>query len=241
MAKVAVVTGANKGIGFETARLLAQKGYTVWLGARDKERGEKAAELLKKEKLDVRFLPLDVTSDSSVKAAVSKVEADSGSLDVLVNNAGVYLTDREGSATAVDLQTIKDTYEVNVFGAFRVTQKFVPLLKKSKNSSIVMVSSGLGSITWHNDPSSGMASVKALAYNSSKTALNGVMVGFSTELKEFGVKVNSVNPGYNATDLNDNQGTFPPTHGAGLVVKAAFLGEAGPTGTFVDEKGPCPW
>ncbi|RYZ77099.1 MAG: SDR family oxidoreductase [Proteobacteria bacterium] len=241
MAKVALVTGANKGIGFETARLLGKKGYTVWLGARDEARGKKAAETLKKENFDVRFISLDVTNEASVKAAAERVEAETGALDVLINNAGIYLADKDGEASVTSLETVREVYEVNVFGAMRVTQKFVPLLKKAKHSSIVMVSSGLGSVTWQADLTSGMSTVKAISYNSSKSALNGIAIGFANELRESGIKVNCVNPGYNATDLNDHAGTHPPTHGAALVVQAAFLGEAGPTGVFVDEKGTCPW
>ena len=239
--KTALVTGANKGIGFETARNLGQKGYRVYLAARDEKRGVEAAAVLQKEDLDVRFLQLDVTNDESAQQASKKLASMEEHLDVLINNAGVYLLGQDTKASAVPLKAFIETYQVNVFGVLRVTQAFLPLLKKSKDASIVMVSSGLGSITLHNNPESGFAAFEAIAYNSSKSALNGLMVGFANELKSHNIKVNSVNPGYNSTDLNSNQGTFPPSHGAALVVKAAFLDTEGPTGTFVDENEDCPW
>lgn len=239
--KIALITGANKGLGFESARLLGQKGFRIYIGARDQARGEKAAETLKKEGLDARFLQLDVTSDASVNDAAKKLAEQEKHLDVLINNAGIALLGKDGKASVSTMEVMKETYEVNVFGPFRVTKAFLPLLKNSKQASVVMVSSGLGSVTLHADPNSWMASVEAIAYNSSKTALNGVMIGFANEFKAYGIKVNSVNPGYNATDLNDNKGTHPPTYGAGLIVKAAHLDSAGPTGTFVDEQQSCPW
>ncbi|UYL09446.1 SDR family oxidoreductase [Bdellovibrio sp. SKB1291214] len=239
--KIALITGANKGLGFESARILGQKGFRVYIGARDKKRGEEAAAALKKEGFDARFLQLDVTSDSSVTDAAKQLAEQEKHLDVLINNAGIALLDRDGKGSVSTIEVMKETYEVNVFGPFRVTKAFLPLLKNSKQASVVMVSSGLGSVTLHADPNSWMATVEAIAYNSSKTALNGVMIGFANEFKAYGIKVNSVNPGYNATDLNNNQGTYPPTHGAGIIVKAAHLDSAGPTGTFVDQDQSCPW
>lgn len=239
--KIALVTGANKGIGFETARNLGQKGYRVYLGARDKTRGEAAVKNLQNEKLDVHFLQLDVTSDASVRAAAAKLTSDEGVLDILINNAGVYLMGKDGPASTTAVETLIETYEVNVFGPMRVTQAFVPLLKKSENASIVMVSSALGSITLLADPNGTMSTFEAIAYNSSKSALNGIMVGFATDLRASGIKVNSVNPGYNSTELNGNQGTYPPSHGAAIVVKAAYIDAKNPTATFVDEGADCPW
>lgn len=238
--KIALVTGANKGLGFETTRLLGKKGLKVYLGARDEKRGQEAAHILRDEGLDVQFLQLDVTSDSSVKAAMEKLGKEAGHLDVLINNAGIYLMGKDAKPSETPVQTIIDTYQVNVFGVARMTAAALPLLKKSKQASVVVVSSGLGSLSLlaKKDPA---LSFEAIAYNSSKSAVNGIMVAFANEFRDYNIKVNAVNPGYNATDLNGKQGTHPPTHGAAIIVKAAYLDAAGPTATFVDEKADCPW
>jgi NAD(P)-dependent dehydrogenase (short-subunit alcohol dehydrogenase family) len=232
--KTALVTGANKGIGREIARQLGHQGYSVWLGCRDATRGEQAAAELRKEGLDARVLSLDVTSDASVKAAAATFGQTSDTLDALVNNAGVavggYVAPTE--ARLADIQAI---YEVNVFGPIRVTQAFVPFLRKAGQGRIVMMSSSLGSIAEQLDLTSGTYGVNLLGYNSSKSALNMITVSFAKELAANGIKVNAANPGYVATDLNDNQGYRSVEQGATIAVHLATLGPMGPTAGYFND------
>lgn len=238
--KVALVTGANKGIGLEVARQLATHGYTVWLGARDAERGTAAADALRATGLDVRFLSLDVTSDESVRGAAETVGAECGEIDALVNNAGVAL-ERGTPPSEVDLATVRATYDVNVFGCMRVTQAFLPLLKRSAAPRIVMVSSDMGSHANRTDPDFPYLGLNPMGYISSKAALNAVTIAFANELKGSAVKVNAANPGFTATDLNGHQGIRSVEQGAAPIVALATLPEEGPTGTFLGVDGPEPW
>lgn len=202
--KTALVTGANKSIGYETARRLGEAGYRIWLGSRDRERGEAAAAELRQKGLDVRMLEIDVASDASVEAAALRVFEEDGRLDALVNNAGIL-----GSMLAPSeepIAIIKDVYEVNVFGPIRTTQAFLPLLKAAPRANVVMVSSGLGSLGGLTDPASEFYAINILGYNSSKTALNAATVAFSKEFAAAGIKVNSADPGYTATDFNGHSG-----------------------------------
>lgn len=239
--KTALVTGANKGIGREIARQLGKLGYTVWLGARDVERGEKAAAELRAEGIDAHALRLDVTSDASVKDAAATLARSSPRLDVLVNNAGVALGGYvPPSQTSLD--DMRAIYEVNTFGPVRVTQAFLPLLIASGQGRIVMMSSSLGSIAEQLDMTSPTYGVSLLAYNSSKSALNMITVLFAKELAAHGIKVNAANPGYVGTDLNDHQGYRSVEEGARVAVRLATLGPMGPTAGFfhdghVDELG----
>jgi NAD(P)-dependent dehydrogenase (short-subunit alcohol dehydrogenase family) len=196
--RVAVVTGANKGIGREIARQLAREEITVFLGARDEQRGQEAAEKLRAEGLDVRPLRIDVTDDASVAAAAAQLERDPGRLDILVNNAGIAIDD--GKPSTVSIDALRRTYETNVFGVVRVTQALLPLLRRSDAGRIVNLSSGLGSLAQNSDPSWAYASVKFLAYNSSKTAVNAITVQFAYELRNTPIKVNAADPA-----------TWPPT------------------------------
>ena len=232
--KTALVTGANKGIGREIARQLGHKGYSVWLGCRDAERGERAAADLRKEGLDAHALALDVTSDVSVKAAASTFAKSSDSLDALVNNAGV-ATGGYVAPSAASLDDMQALYEVNVFGPVRVTQAFLPFLRKADQGRIVMMSSSLGSIAEQLDMTSGTYGVNLLGYNSSKSALNMITVSFAKELAAHGIKVNAANPGYVATDLNDNQGYRSVEQGATIAVHLATLGPMGPTAGFFND------
>jgi NAD(P)-dependent dehydrogenase (short-subunit alcohol dehydrogenase family) len=236
---VAVVTGANKGIGLEIARQLARQGITVYLGARDEARGRAAAEKLRAEGLDARPLRLDVTDDRSVAAAASALEKDAGRLDVLVNNAGVALDDAPPSRLSGEV--LRRTYETNVFGVVRVTQAFLPLLRRSDAGRIVNLSSGLGSLALNSDPGWAFAPVKYLAYNSSKTALNAITVQFAHELRETPIKVNAADPGYVATDMNRHQGVRSVEQGAATPVRLATLPADGPTGGYFNDDGPVPW
>ena len=238
--QTALITGANKGIGFETARQLAQRGFTVWVGSRDQERGEVAVKDLADDG-DVRLVSLDVTDDRSVSAAVARVEGETGALDVLVNNAGVAIGDGEGLPGAVRPETIQRTLDVNFYGALRVTQAFLPLVRSAQAGRIVNVSSTMGSITTLVSPGNPLGQFPAFAYPASKTLLNALTGWLAVELQGTSIKVNSVCPGYNATDLNDNLGTQHPSEGAKVVVRAATLDADGPTGTFFDVSGPVGW
>jgi len=237
--KTALVTGANKSIGYETARRLGEAGYRVWLGSRDRERGEAAAAELRQKGHDVRVLEIDVASDASVEAAATRVLQEDGRLDVLVNNAGVL-----GSMLAPSeepIAIIKDVYEVNVFGPIRTTQAFLPLLKAAPRANVVMVSSGLGSLGGLTDPASEFYAINILGYNSSKTALNAATVAFSKEFAAAGIKVNSADPGYTATDFNGHSGYRTVGQAAEIIVRLATLDENGPTGGYFYDEGPLPW
>jgi NAD(P)-dependent dehydrogenase (short-subunit alcohol dehydrogenase family) len=237
--KTALVTGANKSIGYETARRLGEAGYRVWLGSRDRERGEAAAAELRQKGHDVRVLEIDVASDASVEAAATRVLQEDGRLDVLVNNAGVLGSMLAPSEEPITI--IKDVYEVNVFGPIRTTQAFLPLLKAAPRANVVMVSSGLGSLGGLTDPASEFYSINILGYNSSKTALNAATVAFSKELAAAGIKVNSADPGYTATDFNGHSGYRTVGQAAEIIVRLATLDENGPTGGYFYDEGPLPW
>lgn len=238
--QTALVTGANKGIGFETARQLAQRGFTVWLGSRDQERGESAAKELAYDG-DVRFVCLDVTDAESVGAAAMRIGDETGALDVLVNNAGVAVVEGEGLPSTVRLETIQRTFDVNFYGALRVTQAFLPLVRMAQAGRIVNVSSTMGSITTLTSPGNPLGQFPAFAYPASKTALNALTGWLAVELKDTPTKVNSVCPGYNATDINNNPGAQHPAEGAKVVVRAATLEADGPSGSFFDVNGPVGW
>lgn len=238
MTKNVLITGANKSIGFETARQLGEAGYRVWLGARDAGRGETAAETLRALGYDVRFLEIAVEDDASVKAAVDRVGREDGKLDVLVNNAGI-----AGAFADPAMQTvgdIREVYETNVFGPIRVTQAFLPLLKAAGSASIVNVSSELGSLGALMDPQSEFYGVNLLGYNSSKTALNAVTVSFAKALAASGIRVNSADPGYTKTDLNGHTGYRTVEQAAEIIVQLASAID-GQTGTFVNDKRTLPW
>ncbi len=238
--RTALITGANKGIGYETARQLGALGYRIWLGSRDGERGRAAAQRLAGEGHDVRPLAIDVTGDTSVQAAAARVRQEDGKLDVLINNAGIL----GGQPTAPSLQPVdemRDVYETNVFGAVRVTQAFVPLLRSAGGGSIVMVSSGLGSLGWLSDPENQFYGVNILGYNSSKSALNAVTLCFAKELAAAGIKVNAADPGYTATEFNGHSGYRTVEQAASGIVWLAGLDADGPTGGFYFERERVPW
>jgi NAD(P)-dependent dehydrogenase (short-subunit alcohol dehydrogenase family) len=213
---------------------------TVLAGARDPERGRRAVAALRAEGADVRLLELDVTDAASVQAAAKRVDEELGRLDVLVNNAGVWVDGwREPAETTV--QALRDTYEVNVFGVVAVTNAMLPLLRQSPAARVVNLSSPLGSLALHADPASQVAGVRLLAYNSSKAALNAITLMYANQLRGTGILVNAVNPGYVATDLNQHQGTLTVQQGAIVPVQAATLAGDGPTGAFLGADGPLPW
>jgi NAD(P)-dependent dehydrogenase (short-subunit alcohol dehydrogenase family) len=229
---ITLITGANKGLGFETARQLIKEGHTVYLGSRDPERGKQAA-----ASLGAELLVLDVTSDASVTAAAARVRGEAGHLDVLVNNAGIPGGFKAaGETTAADLETV---YGTNVFGVVRVTHAFLPLLELSTAPVIVNVSSGLGSLAVTNNPDRFESTLKGLAYPSSKSALNMLTSQYAKSYPQ--IRVNAVDPGYTATDLNSNRGTQTIEQGAEIIVAMATTAPTGPTGTFRDRHGPVPW
>jgi NAD(P)-dependent dehydrogenase (short-subunit alcohol dehydrogenase family) len=228
-----LITGANKGLGRETARRLLADGHDVWAAARDPERGLATA-----TELGARHLVLDVTDDTSVEAAALKVaEAADGVLDVLINNAGIAgKIGLAGEVTAADIQYV---YDVNVLGAVRTTLAFLPLLERSQSPVIVNVSSGLGSLTHTTDPDSPASQWILPAYCSSKAALNMLTTQYAKAFPA--MRVNAVDPGYTATDINFNSGTQTVTEGTDAIVGMATIGPDGPTGTFVSRDGPVAW
>ncbi len=237
--KIALITGANKGIGLEIARQLGEQGITVLLGVRDENRGREAAEKLQAEHINAHVVQLDVTNQATIDAAVNHIESEFGKLDILVNNAGVAIDNAPPSQ--LDIEVLRRTYDTNFFGVFALTKAMLPLLRKSDAGRIVNMSSGLGSLAQNTDPNWEYAQVKVLAYNSSKTALNAMTVQFAHELKDTPIKVNSADPGYVATDLNDHRGTRTVQQGATAPVRLATLPADGPTGSFFNENGVVPW
>jgi NAD(P)-dependent dehydrogenase (short-subunit alcohol dehydrogenase family) len=237
--RVALITGANKGIGLEIARQLAVAGATALIGARDAGRGEKAAKALAADRLDARFIRIDVTDQSSIDSGASRIESDFGRLDILVNNAGIGIDNAPPSQLEMDV--LRRTYETNFFGVFAVIKAMLPLLHKSDAARIVNISSGLGSLTQNSDPGYQLARAKLLAYNSSKSALNALTIQFAHELRDTPIKVNSADPGYVATDLNHQTGTRTVEQGARAAVTLATLPADGPTGGYFDEDGAVPW
>jgi NAD(P)-dependent dehydrogenase (short-subunit alcohol dehydrogenase family) len=241
--QIALITGANKGLGRETARRLATAGMTVLVSARDAERGQAAAAELAADGADVRFLQLDVTDADSVKSAAAWIEETFGHLDVLVNNAGISVENR-APVTEVSADQMRRTYETNVFGVVTVTNTLLPLLRRAGGARIVNVSSMLGSLSMAADPQgpfSAWPGAFLLAYNSSKTALNALTVMWASALREEGIKVNSADPGYVATDLNHHSGNSTVEQGAEIIVALATLAGDGPTGTFQAAGSARPW
>jgi NAD(P)-dependent dehydrogenase (short-subunit alcohol dehydrogenase family) len=226
---VALITGANKGLGYETARQLLALGHTVYIGARSVERGEQAAAAL-----GGRFVHLDVTDDESVNGALASIESAEGRLDVLVNNAGVL-----GLGT-VDGPTARHVFDTNVVGIVRVTEAALPLLQKSSNPTVVTVSSSMGSFWAVTNPDRPEYHLSAALYSASKSAATMLTVQYAKS--QPGIKFNAIEPGYTATDLTAViGGGRPPAESATAIVRLATLGEGGPTGTFQDEFGTLSW
>jgi NAD(P)-dependent dehydrogenase (short-subunit alcohol dehydrogenase family) len=230
--KVALITGANKGIGFETARQLGALGMTVLVGARDEERGRAAESALREGGASARFVQLDVTDAKSVQQAAEWIEAEYGRLDVLVNNAGTATVDRRrAQPSETSLDDMRAVYEINVFGVVTVTNAMLPLLRRADAARIVNVSSEVGSIGSQSDPESPLAQLPASAqYPSSKAALDMLTVMYAKELRGTPIKVNAANPGYTDTDFNDHRGFRTPAEGAEPSVYLATLPDDGPTG-----------
>ncbi|MEH6487980.1 MULTISPECIES: SDR family NAD(P)-dependent oxidoreductase [Hyphomonas] len=237
--RIALVTGANQGIGLQIVTDLAASGLTVALASRDLERGKAAAEGLAG---DIHPIQLDVTDKASIDAAVAQVEDQFGRLDILVNNAAISRANGQESetmehyiqrsrATLIPVDEVRTIWETNVFGVLAVTQAFLPLLRKSEASRIVNVSSGLGSLTINSTPNPYRATFNP-GYGASKTALNAITLAFAIDLEDEGIKVNAVTPGFTSTALNNYEGTETVKQGAAEAVRVALLGSDGPTGTF---------
>lgn len=242
--KIALVTGANKGIGFETSRQLAARGITVLMGARDTNRGSAAAEKLKKEGLAVEAVQLDVTRADHIARVAALIEKKYGRLDILINNAGIAHTDEPfftNSTATVPLQALRETFEVNFFGLVAVTQALLPLIRKSPAGRIVNLSSMLGSLALHSDPAAGLDQIKPLAYDASKTAVNQFTVHLASLLRDTPVKVNSAHPGWVKTDLGGEAAPMEIPDGAKTGVALATLDANGPSGGFFHLGESLPW
>ncbi|MEH0474784.1 SDR family NAD(P)-dependent oxidoreductase [Streptomyces sp. B21-097] len=226
------ITGANKSLGYETARRLIEAGHTVLVGARDPERGRAAADAL-----GARFVQIDVTDDASVAAAAADVRAREGGIDVLINNAGVLGTHRPADEiTAADASEV---FDVNVVGIVRVTHAFLPLLRTSANPVIVNVSSGMGSFGATHDAERVESRYAAPLYTASKAAVTMLTTQYARSWPD--VRVNAADPGYTATDFNGHSGPQTVTEGTDAIVELATVGADGPTGTFRDRHGEMPW
>ncbi|WP_067548379.1 SDR family oxidoreductase [Nocardia crassostreae] len=234
---IALVTGANKGIGQETVRRFAELGWEVFLAARDSGRGTRAAAKLTAQGMNVHYLPLDVTSDDSVFAAADTVKARVGRLDVLVNNAAIGGHDSDPADLRPD--DLREVFETNVFGPIRVTHAFLPLLQASDAPRIVMVSSGMGSIATITDPKWAGILPPAVGYPVTKAALNMITTRYAQAFPE--IRINAADPGYTATDLNGHSGVQTVTEGSDAIVRLARIGADGPTGGFFDRTGATPW
>ena len=239
--KTALVTGATRGIGFETVRQLAQSGVHTLLAGRDRNKAVEAALKLQAEGLSVEAIVLDVTDAASIAAAVDEVAKKFGHLDILVNNAGIMIDEGGKKISEQSTQTWRDTFDTNVFGLIDTTNAFLPLLHKSPAGRIVNVSSLLGSLTLHSDPSSPIYDFKVPAYNVSKSAVNAWTVQLAYELKDSKVKVNTIHPGYVKTDMNAGDGEIDVPDGARTSVKLALIDDNGPNGSYRYLDDVLPW
>ena len=244
---VALVTGANQGVGFQIAKELAANGYAVYVGSRNLSNGEKVAAEIGG---NAHAIQLDVTQQTTINATVERIEKESGRLDLLVNNAGISHAGKpgrtleeitlDGRASTASLNEVRTVWETNVFGVIAVTQAMLPLLRKSAAARIVNVSSGLGSLTWIADPACWAREHFGVVYAASKTALNAITLAFAIELEKENIKVNATSPGFTATALNNFQGTDSLEVGSREPVRVA-LETDGPTATFTGSDGPLPW
>jgi len=243
MTKIALVTGGNKGIGFETVRQLAQQNIKVLIGARDEEGGKNAEETLRGESLDVEFIKLDISDSQDIENAKTYIEKEFGQLDILINNAAVFLDSAwfGNNVESVPMKTLRDTFDINYFGTVELTQALLPLIKKSDAGRIVNISSVSGSFGVHLDENHWLYQLKPYAYSASKTALNQFTVFLANALKETNIKVNAANPGWVQTSIGSDQAPLTPEEGAKTGVALALLDNDGPTGTFSQSGEPLPW
>ncbi|MBY6261058.1 SDR family oxidoreductase [Azospirillum sp. 412522] len=238
--RIALVTGANKGIGLEIARQLGQAGIFVIIGARDPARARSAVEDLSSQGLAAQSVRLDLNDHASLSAAAETIRAEHGKLDILVNNAGI-VDAEDGPPTRSSPEAARRILDTNFVGTLAVTQAMLPLLRQAPAARIVNLSSSLGSLTLNGDPASPYYSARLIGYNASKAALNMLTVQLAEELRETPIVVNSVSPGYVKTDLTGHHGFLTAEEGARLPVKYALLGEDAVTGRFVEASGETPW
>ncbi len=238
--KIALVTGANKGIGLEIARQLARSGVKVLMGARDMQRGRAAASALASAGLDVEAVEIDVNDETTIAAAAETISARHRRLDILVNNAGIVDAD-DGPPSLAKAASARRLMETNFLGALAVTQAMLPLLRRSSAGRIVNLSTTLGSLAINGDPTSPYYEARLIGYNASKAALNMLTVQLAAELKDTAIVVNSVAPGYVRTDLTGHNGFMTAEEGARLPVEYALLGDDAVSGRFVEPQGDAPW
>lgn len=239
--KTVLITGANKGIGFETAKQLAQLDYFVYLGSRDKEHGNEAIKRLNNLGItNVETILIDVADINSVRRARLELETRTGSLDILINNAGI-AGDQPQDFTTGSIENVKRIFDTNFFGTIQTTQEFLPLLKKSGKAAIINVSSEVGAISLRTQPGRNRNRDKYNAYGASKTALNAFTVMLANELIDSGISVNSVTPGYTATDLNQFKGAKTVEQGAIPIVKLAMKSDSDITAKFFNDSGEVAW
>jgi NAD(P)-dependent dehydrogenase (short-subunit alcohol dehydrogenase family) len=240
--KIAFITGANRGIGLETARSLGKLGILVILGSRDSAKGQSAVAELQTEGITAETIAFDATLPGSSAAAFDYIESHHGKLDILVNNAGIIAESMFGeNASSVEIEVLKETFNTNFFSVVELTQALLPLLRKSSAGRIVNLSSILGSLTIHSLADSPIDPAKALAYNASKTALNAFTVHLAHELRGTAIKVNSAHPGWVKTDMGGSEAPVELKDGANTSVRLATLDETGPSGGFFNEGETLPW
>ena len=242
--KIALITGANKGLGLEMARQLGQQRIAILLAARDLAKGEAAAQTLKSEGIDAHAVQLDVVNPAHIVAVTAHIEKDFGHLDILINNAGVMNDGSDWSANStptISAQALRDTFDTNFFAVVALTQALLPLLKKAPAARIVNMSSILGSLTLHAQPDSSIYSSKLFAYDASKAALNSFTIHLAHALKDTAIKVNSAHPGWVKTDMGTDAASMEIPEGAHTGVTLATLPADGPTGGFFHRGKPLPW
>jgi NAD(P)-dependent dehydrogenase (short-subunit alcohol dehydrogenase family) len=240
--KVAFITGANRGIGFETARLLGEQGIRVIIGSRDKTKGEVAAKKLKEQGILAIAFPFDINNLSDHQSIFNYIDKNFGKLDILINNAGIALdlsSDNQSSKTSLEI--LRQTFETNFFNLFALTQTLLPLIKQSPAGRIVNLSSILGSLTLHANPQSSIYHTKAFAYNASKSALNAFTIHLAYELKDTNIKVNSAHPGWVKTDMGGPAAPLEVSEGGKTSAQLALLSDEGPTGGFYHLGESIPW
>jgi NAD(P)-dependent dehydrogenase (short-subunit alcohol dehydrogenase family) len=238
--RIALITGANKGIGLEIARQLAEAGVSVIIGARNSERGNEAVKDLSSQGYRATFIKIDLNDEATIAAAAGTIAADFGRIDILVNNAGI-VDAHDGPPSAALPAAVRRIIDVNFIGTLAVTQAMMPLLRKSAAGRIVNLSSSLGSLTVNGDRSSPYYAARLIGYNASKAALNMLTIQLSEELRDSAIVVNSVSPGYVKTDLTGGNGFMTPAQGARLPVLYALLGDGAVSGRFVEPNGETPW
>ncbi|QHW00546.1 SDR family oxidoreductase [Spirosoma endbachense] len=243
MTKIALVTGANKGIGFETAKQLAQHDIKVLLGARNETEGKKAEEILRAQSLDVTFVKLDISVSHDIENIKNYIDREFGKLDILINNAAVFLDSAwfGNNTETVPLKTLRDTFDINYFGTVELTQSLLPAIRKSEAGRIVNISSVSGSFGVHLDETHWLYALKPYAYSASKTALNQFTVFLANALGNTKIKVNAVNPGWVKTSIGSDQAPLTPEDGAKSGVALALMDENGPAGTFSQAGETLPW